>query len=117
MLGLGVGDLGHEAGVGRHAVGHGLDAAVGEQDAVLPRHHAAVARLLLVEVVPDVVLDSVPVPGQTIELSNVVSNIHNIGRRHLIAPSHCANYYLSAKQTCRSKCCVSVGKLVSPRAC
>ena len=70
MLGLGVGDLGDEAGVGRHAVGDGLDAAVGEQDAVLARHHAAVARLLLVEVVPDVVLDSVPVPGQTIQFFN-----------------------------------------------
>ena len=62
MLGLGVGDLGDEAGVGRHAVGDGLDAAVWQQDAVLPRHHAAVARLLLVEVVPDVVLDGVAVP-------------------------------------------------------
>ena len=28
----------HEAGLGSHAVGHGLDPAVGEEDAVLPRH-------------------------------------------------------------------------------
>lgn len=28
----------HKAGLGPHAVGHGLDPAVGEEDAVLPCH-------------------------------------------------------------------------------
>ena len=45
-----------------HTVGHGLDAAVGEQHAVLASHHAPITGLLLVEVVADVVLDSVAVP-------------------------------------------------------
>ena len=52
----------HEACVGGHAVGHSLNAAVREQHAVLPGHHAPVAGLLLVEVIADVILDSVAVP-------------------------------------------------------
>lgn len=53
----------HEAGLGPDAVGDGLDPAVGQHHAVLPRDLRPVALLLLVEVVTDVVLDRVPKYG------------------------------------------------------
>ena len=42
----------HEAGVGCHTVSDGLDAAVRQEDGVLPGHAPPVTRLLLVKVVP-----------------------------------------------------------------
>ena len=56
----------HKAGLWPHAVGHRLDPAVRQQDAVLARDGVSVTLLLLVEVIADVILHSVPKSGLSI---------------------------------------------------
>merc|ERR1712073_222248 len=84
-------DLRHKAGLWPHAVGHRLDPAVRQQDAVLARDGVSVTLLLLVEVVPDVILHSVPksVWHQWLRLagkSGIVTAAAHHGR-HVIAKS------------------------------
>ena len=62
----------HKAGVGGDAVGDGLDPAVGEEDGVLALDGAPVTGLLLVEVVPDVVLDGVAVPERRKSITEIL---------------------------------------------
>ena len=61
----------HKPGVGSHAVGDGLDPAVWEEDGVLALDGAPVTGLLLVEVVPDVVLDGVSVPERRKSITEI----------------------------------------------
>ena len=56
----------HKAGVGGDAVCDCLYPAVWEEDGVLALHGPPVTRLLLVEVVPDVVLDGIAVSAEII---------------------------------------------------
>ena len=74
----------HKPGLRPHAVGHSLNPAVRQHHAVLSGDLRPVALLLLVEVVPDVVLDSVPVsvghqrvtwrgPGVSVSLTSTSS--------------------------------------------
>ena len=69
----------HKASVGGDTVGDGLDPAVREEDAVLTLDGAPVTRLLLVEVIPDVVLDSIAVPAQGKILITCKSGYQTLG--------------------------------------
>ena len=65
MLGGGVGGTYHVSSVWGDAVLDSLNPPIRQDDRVLASHHAPVTRLLLVEVQPVVVRDSVAVPVGT----------------------------------------------------
>ena len=53
----------HKPGLRPHAVGHGLNPPIRQEDAVLASDGVSVTLFLLIEVVPDVILNCVPKSG------------------------------------------------------
>lgn len=77
----------HKPGLRPHAVGHGLNPPVRQEDAVLTSDGVSVALLLLIEVVPDVILNCVPKSGLKRHI-NIFYNSYRmiISCRALVAP-------------------------------